>query len=176
MAIEVRIPTILRTYTGGEKSVDASGATLVEHFAYGDRYEQARGVSPLAAALNIFNDIRDAHEATMMKIKLAAMFGVKLTRKEDTLPEPQLDDDGNPVNEIGLAITADRRSQTPSKTGLPKSKGSFRTVDRTGNTSSGSVPLALDEAIRSGKVKRGELLLLEAFGGGFTWGSALVRY
>jgi 3-oxoacyl-[acyl-carrier-protein] synthase-3 len=50
------------------------------------------------------------------------------------------------------------------------------TVDRTGNTSSGSVPLALDEAIRSGKVKRGELLLLEAFGGGFTWGSALVRY
>jgi 3-oxoacyl-[acyl-carrier-protein] synthase-3 len=50
------------------------------------------------------------------------------------------------------------------------------TVDRTGNTSAGSVPLALDEAIRSGKVKRGELLLLEAFGGGFTWGSALVRY
>jgi 3-oxoacyl-[acyl-carrier-protein] synthase-3 len=50
------------------------------------------------------------------------------------------------------------------------------TVDRTGNTSSGSVPLAHDEAIRSGKVKRGELLLLEAFGGGFTWGSALVRY
>jgi 3-oxoacyl-[acyl-carrier-protein] synthase-3 len=50
------------------------------------------------------------------------------------------------------------------------------TVDRTGNTSAGSVPLALDEAIRSGQVKRGELLLLEAFGGGFTWGSALVRY
>src|SRR5690606_30089184 len=50
------------------------------------------------------------------------------------------------------------------------------TVDRHGNTSSASVPLALDEAIRSGQVKRGELLLLEAFGGGFTWGSALIRY
>ena len=50
------------------------------------------------------------------------------------------------------------------------------TVDRHGNTSSGSVPLALDEAVRSGKVQRGELLLLEAFGGGFTWGSALIRY
>jgi 3-oxoacyl-[acyl-carrier-protein] synthase-3 len=50
------------------------------------------------------------------------------------------------------------------------------TVDRTGNTSAGSVPLALDEAVRSGKVKRGQLLLLEAFGGGFTWGSALIRY
>ena len=50
------------------------------------------------------------------------------------------------------------------------------TVDRTGNTSAGSVPLALDEAVRSGRVQRGQLLLLEAFGGGFTWGSALIRY
>ncbi|KGQ18952.1 3-oxoacyl-(acyl-carrier-protein) synthase, KASIII [Lysobacter dokdonensis DS-58] len=50
------------------------------------------------------------------------------------------------------------------------------TVDKHGNTSSGSVPLALDEAVRSGKVQRGQLLLLEAFGGGFTWGSALIRY
>jgi 3-oxoacyl-[acyl-carrier-protein] synthase-3 len=50
------------------------------------------------------------------------------------------------------------------------------TVDRHGNTSAGSVPLALDHAVRAGKVKRGELLLLEAFGGGFTWGSALLRY
>ncbi len=50
------------------------------------------------------------------------------------------------------------------------------TVDRHGNTSSGSVPLALDEAVRSGKIQRGQLVLLEAFGGGFTWGSALLRY
>ncbi len=50
------------------------------------------------------------------------------------------------------------------------------TVHKHGNTSAGSVPLALDEAVRSGKVKRGQLLLLEAFGGGFTWGSALIRY
>jgi 3-oxoacyl-[acyl-carrier-protein] synthase III len=50
------------------------------------------------------------------------------------------------------------------------------TVDKHGNTSSASVPLALDEAIRSGKVQRGQLVLLEAFGGGFTWGSALMRY
>ena len=50
------------------------------------------------------------------------------------------------------------------------------TVNKHGNTSSGSVPLALDEAVRSGRVQRGQLLLLEAFGGGFTWGSALLRY
>ena len=50
------------------------------------------------------------------------------------------------------------------------------TVDKHGNTSAASVPLALDEAVRSGRVQRGQLLLLEAFGGGFTWGSALIRY
>ena len=50
------------------------------------------------------------------------------------------------------------------------------TVDEHGNTSAASVPLALDVAIRDGRIKRGEILLLEAFGGGFTWGSALLKY
>ena len=49
------------------------------------------------------------------------------------------------------------------------------TVNEHGNTSAASVPLALDAGIRDGRIKPGELLLLEAFGGGFTWGSALVR-
>ncbi|KGQ34240.1 3-oxoacyl-ACP synthase [Gallibacterium genomosp. 2] len=50
------------------------------------------------------------------------------------------------------------------------------TLDRYANTSAATVPTALDEAIRDGRIKRGQLLLLEAFGGGWTWGSALVRY
>jgi 3-oxoacyl-[acyl-carrier-protein] synthase-3 len=50
------------------------------------------------------------------------------------------------------------------------------TIDTQGNTSAASVPLALDTGIRDGRVKRGQLLLLEAFGGGITWGSALIRY
>jgi 3-oxoacyl-[acyl-carrier-protein] synthase-3 len=50
------------------------------------------------------------------------------------------------------------------------------TVDKHANTSAGSVPLALDYAVRSGKVQRGQNLLLEAFGGGFTWASALLKY
>jgi 3-oxoacyl-[acyl-carrier-protein] synthase-3 len=50
------------------------------------------------------------------------------------------------------------------------------TVDKHGNTSAASVPLALDTAVRDGRIKRGETLLLEAFGGGFTWGSALIKY
>jgi len=50
------------------------------------------------------------------------------------------------------------------------------TVQDHGNTSTASVPMALDVAVRDGRIKRGQLLLLEAFGGGFTWGSALLRF
>ena len=50
------------------------------------------------------------------------------------------------------------------------------TVQEHGNTSAASVPMALNEAVRDGRIKKGETLLLEAFGGGFTWGSALLRY
>lgn len=50
------------------------------------------------------------------------------------------------------------------------------TVDKHGNTSAASVPLALDVAVRDGRIQRGDMLLLEAFGGGFTWGSALIKY
>ncbi len=50
------------------------------------------------------------------------------------------------------------------------------TVDKHGNTSAASIPLALDAAVRDGRIQKGEMLMLEAFGGGFTWGSALLRY
>ncbi|MDG5493567.1 beta-ketoacyl-ACP synthase III [Niveispirillum sp. BGYR6] len=50
------------------------------------------------------------------------------------------------------------------------------TVDHHGNTSAASIPLALVEAVHDGRIKRGDVLLLEAMGGGFTWGGALVRY
>lgn len=50
------------------------------------------------------------------------------------------------------------------------------TVDQHANTSAASIPLALDQAVRDGRIKRGDLLVLEAMGGGLTWGSALVRW
>lgn len=50
------------------------------------------------------------------------------------------------------------------------------TVDRHGNTSAASVPLALDTAVRDGRIRPGETILMEAFGGGFTWGSAILRF
>ncbi|MHB1331193.1 MAG: beta-ketoacyl-ACP synthase III [Sulfuriferula sp.] len=50
------------------------------------------------------------------------------------------------------------------------------TVDRHGNTSAASIPLALDTAVRDGRIKAGEIVLMEAFGGGFTWGSVLIKW
>jgi 3-oxoacyl-[acyl-carrier-protein] synthase-3 len=65
-------------------------------------------------------------------------------------------------------------SATARKLGLPDSKV-IVTVDRHGNTSAASVPLALDLAVRDGRVRPGQHVLLQGVGGGFTWGSALVR-
>jgi len=64
---------------------------------------------------------------------------------------------------------------TAKKLNLPREK-LIATVDHHGNTSAASIPLALDEAVQAGKVTRGDLLLLEGVGGGFTWGGALVKY
>ena len=66
-------------------------------------------------------------------------------------------------------------SAAAKKLGLPMEQVVV-TVDEHANTSSASIPLALDTAVRDGRVKRGQLLLFESFGAGFTWGSALVRY
>ena len=50
------------------------------------------------------------------------------------------------------------------------------TVDQHANTSAASVPLAFDTAVRDGRIKRGDIVVLEAMGGGFTWGAAALRY
>ena len=63
---------------------------------------------------------------------------------------------------------------TARKLGMPKDKVVV-TVDRHANTSAASVPLALDTAIRDGRIKPGHLVMLEAMGGGFTWGASLIR-
>ena len=64
---------------------------------------------------------------------------------------------------------------TAKKLGLPPEKVVV-TVDRHANTSAASVPLALDTAVRDGRIKRGDVVVLEAMGGGFTWGAAALRY
>lgn len=64
---------------------------------------------------------------------------------------------------------------TAKRLGLPEEK-MVVTIDRHANTSAASIPLALDEAVRDGRIKRGHLILMEAMGGGLTWGSGLVRW
>ena len=59
--------------------------------------------------------------------------------------------------------------------GIPEDKV-VSTVAAHGNTSAASIPLAFDAAIQDGRIKRGDLVLMEALGGGFTWGAALARY
>ena len=66
-------------------------------------------------------------------------------------------------------------SHVAKKLGLPESK-CIVTVDRHANTSAASIPLALDVAVRDGRVHRGHLVLLQGVGGGFTWGSVLLKY
>jgi len=64
---------------------------------------------------------------------------------------------------------------TAKKLGMPMDHVVL-TVERHGNTSAASIPLAFDEAVRAGRIRRGETVLMEAFGGGFTWGSVLLKY
>jgi 3-oxoacyl-[acyl-carrier-protein] synthase-3 len=86
---------------------------------------------------------------------------------------------GHTVDEIDWVVPhqANKRilDATAKKLGLPPEKVVI-TVDQHANTSAASVPLALDAAVRDGRVKRGDLVVLEAMGGGFTWGAAVLRF
>lgn len=64
---------------------------------------------------------------------------------------------------------------TAERLGLPMSKVLIN-IDRMGNTSAASIPLALDEAVNTGRLKAGDYVLLEAFGGGLTWASSLLKW
>jgi 3-oxoacyl-[acyl-carrier-protein] synthase III len=72
------------------------------------------------------------------------------------------------ANKRIITASADKLGIAPEKVVI--------TVDHHGNTSAASIPLALDEARRDGRIREGDLVMLEAMGGGFTWGSALVRW
>jgi 3-oxoacyl-[acyl-carrier-protein] synthase-3 len=86
---------------------------------------------------------------------------------------------GHRVEEIDWVVPhqANKRilDATARKLGLDPAKV-IVTVDQHANTSAASVPLALDTAVRDGRIRKGDLVMLEAMGGGFTWGAALVRY
>ena len=97
----------------------------------------------------------------------------------ESIVEETLDANRMDRNEIDWLIPHQANiriiNATAKRLGMPMEKVVL-TVQDYGNTSAASVPMALDVAVRDGRIQRGQLLLLEAFGGGLTWGSALLRY
>ena len=115
-----------------------------------------------------------------VRIKMAGREVFKVAVKTlDSLVEETLQAAGMEASQIDWLIPHQANLRIIEATAKRLSMSMERvivTVDQHANTSSGSVPLALDHAVRSGKVQRGQNLLLEAFGGGFTWASALLRF
>lgn len=113
---------------------------------------------------------------TMMKGKEVFRFAVRALGR---IVEETLNANGIDQSRIDWLIPHQANIRiieaTTRQLGMPMDKV-IVTVGEHGNTSAASVPLALDTAVRDGRIEPGQMLLLEAFGGGFTWGSALVRY
>lgn len=116
---------------------------------------------------------------TVGKLRMAGreVFRHAVTNLSSVLHEV-LDAAGMKPEDIDWVVPhqANRRiiDATAKKLGLPPERVVL-TVDRHANTSAASVPLALDVAVRDGRIKQGDLIVLEAMGGGFTWGASLVR-
>jgi 3-oxoacyl-[acyl-carrier-protein] synthase III len=113
-----------------------------------------------------------------LRMKGKEVFRHAVVNLADVLGET-LEAAGHAVGEIDWVVPhqANKRilDATARKLGLDPARV-IVTVDQHANTSAASVPLALDTAVRDGRIRKGDLVMLEAMGGGFTWGAALVRY
>ncbi len=113
-----------------------------------------------------------------LKMKGNETFKVAVRTMEEVAREA-LSANGLSVEDLDLYIPHQANVRiikaVASRLGLPMEKVVMN-MDRYGNTSAASIPLALDEAVRGGRVREGNLILMEAFGGGLTWGSVLVRW
>ena len=123
-----------------------------------------------------FEQLKKGDDYIRMKGNEVFKVAVRTLRRivEETLEKNQLD-----KSDIDWLIPHQANMRiiqaTAKKLGMPMERVILTVMDH-GNTSAASVPMALDVAIRDGRIRRGDTLLLEAFGGGFTWGSALIKY
>ena len=119
-----------------------------------------------------------ANKLNTVKMRGNEVFKVAVTKLSEVVDEV-LEANGLREEDIDFLVPHQANLRiiqaTAKKLKLPMEKVVV-TVDRHGNTSAASVPLALDEAVRSRRIKEGDRVLLEAFGGGLTWGAALVRW
>ncbi len=123
----------------------------------------------------------DVLAQNLHKIKMASgneVFKIAVRSLEDAAITA-LKQNGREVSDIDLFIPHQANYRilhaVGQRLGLPDEK-IYMNLNRYGNTSAASIPLALDEAVRAGRVKEGDLLLFAAFGGGFAWGASLVRW
>lgn len=162
---------------------DGAGAIVLE--AQESDAEQPRGV--LATKLHadgahnelLYVDGGPSTTGTVGKLRMKGkeVFKHAVTNLVDVLKEV-LDATGVQPGEIDWVVPHQANARildaTARKLGLPNEKV-IVTIDRHANTSAASVPLALDAAVRDGRIKQGDLVMLEAMGGGFTWGASLIR-
>lgn len=163
---------------------DGAGAIVLE--AREDSGEKPRGV--LATKLHadgdhnqlLFVDGGPSTTGTVGKLRMKGreVFRHAVTNLADVLNEV-VADTGIAVSDIDWVVPHQANARildaTARKLGLPREKVVV-TVDQHANTSAASVPLALDVAVKDGRIKQGDLVMLEAMGGGFTWGASLIRF
>ena len=162
---------------------DGAGAIILEAQESGD--DDARGI--LATRLHadgahnqlLYVDGGPSTTGTVGKLRMKGreVFRHAVTNLSDLLVEV-LDDVGLTAKDIDWVVPHQANARildaTARKLGLAPEKVVV-TVDQHANTSAASVPLALDQAVRDGRIKAGDLVMLEAMGGGFTWGASLIR-
>jgi len=118
-----------------------------------------------------------ARREQFMRMDGRAVFKWAIRLAEDNIRQV-VDRSGVPLEHIDLFVLHQANARivdgVRDSLGLPADKV-FMNLDHFGNTSSGSIPLALDTAVKDGRINKGQVVLIEAMGGGFTWGSALFR-
>lgn len=132
--------------------------------------------APLGIASTPFHN--ETSENSYLKMQGNETFKIAVRTMGKTCQEA-LDYNGLKAEDITILIPHQANMRiikaTAERLRLPEEKV-YINLDKYGNTSAGSIPLALDEAVKSGKVKKGDIVLFAAFGGGLTWASALVRW
>jgi 3-oxoacyl-[acyl-carrier-protein] synthase III len=158
---------------------DGAGAVVLQASdTQGIVSTQLHAAGAYADSLYIKNPIWNNNEAQHVKMNGKDVFRHATTKLGDMV-DSVLAKSGMQHSDIDWLIPhqANKRiiDAIAKKLKMSESK-IIQTIESHGNTSSASVPLALDVAVRSGQIKRGDNLFLEAFGGGYAWGAALVQY
>lgn len=118
------------------------------------------------------------HKLHFLKMKGNSLFKIAIKNMSEVAREA-LSSNGYKISDVDILIPhqANKRiiDAIAENLKIPQEK-IFINIEKYGNTSAASIPLALDEALKVGRIKKGDLILMVAFGGGLTWGSALIRW